>query len=180
MGSCTLMEVYPTDSAPSCPAAVPVAGAGDDLEVAGAAPLAGDRQAGAACLVSPHRLGGGEFLALHTGASHDMARARGRRRVQGGSAIKLTNPRQVATGWPATPGGLVGAVAGVTHTDEGPMRKPPYQLCQPPPGEVCWRPLPGAVHALPLRGAGPRPPKTGSAQGRVAHGNVRSSARTPH
>jgi hypothetical protein len=53
----------------------------------------------------------------------------------------------------ANPCGLTGAVAGVTHQDEVPRRKPPYQLCQQQPGEVCWRPMPRAVHAIPLRGA---------------------------
>jgi hypothetical protein len=45
------------------------------------------------------------------------------------------------------------------------MRKPPDQPCQQQPGEVGWGPMPGAVHAIPLRGAGPRPPRRGAPRG---------------
>jgi hypothetical protein len=45
------------------------------------------------------------------------------------------------------------------------MRKPPYQPGQQQPSEVFWRLMPRALHAIPLRGAGPRPPRRGGPRG---------------
>jgi hypothetical protein len=155
MAAWTIRDEDPADRDQGFPEAVPVAGAGAELDVTGASPIPGDHEAGAACPVRHSRVGGGAFLALHTWASDGVARARWRRLRPGGVAIQFTPPRQVATVLPAKPGGLAGAVAGVTHTGAVPRRKPPEQLRQEQPGEGCWRPLPGAVHARPRRGAIP-------------------------
>jgi hypothetical protein len=49
---------------------------------------------------------------------------------------------------------LARAIARVAHKDEVTLRKPAYQAGQQQPGEVCWRPRPRAVQAIPFRGTG--------------------------
>ena len=126
VSSCAIMDLAPSDLDERFPDTVPVPRARDDLNASGAFPIPRHREAGARGRARHDLLRGCEFLAFHTRASYGAARARGRRLIQGGIAIKFTHQSQVATVLTATPGGLAGAVAGVTHKDEVPMRKPPY------------------------------------------------------
>ncbi len=50
------------------------------------------------------------------------------------------------------PRGFTRTVAGVTHEDKVPIRKPAYQACQQQSGNVCRRLMLRPVHAIPLRG----------------------------
>src|SRR5918999_3025275 len=111
MGSCTILDVDPTDFHQRFPNTVPVPCARDDLDVPGMAPIPGHREAGARGCVRHDRLGGGEFLAFHAWASNRASRARRRRLVQGGIAIKLADQGEVTAMVMAKPGSLAGAVA---------------------------------------------------------------------
>ena len=169
MGPCTIMDVDPTDCHQGLPDAVPVPGAGDDLDVSGGSPIPRHCEAGARGGVRHDLLGGGQFLAFHARASHCAARARWRRLIQGGIAIKLAHQGEVTAVLAAKPCGLAGAIARVAHKDEVTLRKPAHQARQQQPGEVRWRLMPRAMHTIPLRGA---------VQGRPRRGGPRAVSRT--
>jgi hypothetical protein len=91
LGSCPIMDEYPTDRDQGFPEALPVAGAGDDLDVTGASPIAGYRETGAACPVSHHRLGEGSFWPCTRGRPM-VWRVRG-----GGGSYKAASPENLLT-----------------------------------------------------------------------------------
>jgi hypothetical protein len=82
------MDVDPTAANERFPTTVPVPCPSDDLEVSGTAAIPGHRAAGALGCVRHDRVRGRALLAFDARAAAGTARARWRRRVQGGSAIK--------------------------------------------------------------------------------------------
>ena len=153
MGPCAIMDVDPTDFNEGFPDAVPVPRARDDLDVSGGAPIPRHHEAGALGRVRHDLLRGREFLAFHARASHRAARARGRRLVQGGIAIKLADQGEVTAVFATKPCGLAGAVAGIAHKDEVALWKPAHQARQQQPGQMRWRFMARPMRLIPLRGA---------------------------
>jgi hypothetical protein len=102
----------------------------DDLDVSGPAPLPCHREAGALGCVRHACLRGRELLAFDARASDGMARARGRRLVQGGIALKLADPGEVTAMLMAKPGSLAGAVAHGAHKNAVASRTPADQARQ--------------------------------------------------
>jgi hypothetical protein len=156
MGSCTILDVYPTDFHTRFPKTIPVPRARDDLDGSGTTPLPCPREAGALSGVRHDRVRGCEFLACHARASDGTARARWRWRVQGGITINLADHGAMTAMLMATPGRLAGAVARVAPNNAVAMRKPADPARQQPSGKVCGRLMARAGPAIPLRRAVPR------------------------
>jgi hypothetical protein len=132
----TIMNVAPPDLNQGFAAAVPVTCAREHLEVSGASPLPGHREAGALGRVRHNRVRGREFLAFHTRASPGAGCSRWRRLIQGSLTIKLADPCEVTPVCATEPCGLTGAVAGIPHKDALARWKPAYQAGQQQPGEL--------------------------------------------
>ncbi len=147
----TIMNVHPSYRDQVFADAVPMAYTGDDLDVSAGSPIPRHYEAGAAWAVRHLRLRGGQFLAFHTRAADRAARARWRRLIQGSITIKLADHGEMTMALTAKSCRLAGAIARVAHKDEVTLRKPAHQAGQQQPGEVGWRLMPRAVHAIPFR-----------------------------
>ena len=165
MGSCPIMDVDPTDFDQVLPDAIPGPRASDDLNVSGTAAIPGHGEVGAVERGRHDLLWGSEFLAFHARASHRPARARERRFVQGGIAIKLAHQGEMLAVFAAQSRRLAGPVAAVAHKDEMTRWKPAHQMCQQQPGDVRRGFMPLPMHTIPRRGAGLRRPRRGEPRG---------------
>ena len=97
--------------------------------------------------------GDASFWPFTRGRPIVLARARGRRLVQGGIAIKLADQGEVTAMLAAKPCGLAGAVARIPHKDEVALWKPAHHARQQQPGQMRWRFMARPMRLIPLRGA---------------------------
>ncbi len=155
MCPCTIMDIHPADFHQGCTDPIPMARASDHLNGSGCAPIPRHGEAGSLGGLGDHCGWRAQFSPFDARASHRRRHPRWGRLRQRGIAGELTAQGEVTRGLAAKSCRLAGAIAGVTHQDELPVRKPAAAAGEQEPRQLCGCLMTCAMRLIPFGGTLP-------------------------